>query len=151
MAFTLNDVFWKVAEKGDIKIYFRWDADNENEPCMTLYPKFAGLAMRPSGVDITLEDAWKFADSYSGQPSRYLISILVSIAQRMGMHPDRSLLHRIADAIVEYIPDLIAMPPKLQTHTDERKLQESIGEATIKIDGQTIFNQEVIVPENIRQ
>lgn len=140
MAFTLNQDFWKQRVKGDIAIYYRWE---DNQPCMTLYPAYPGLAVRPSGVDFTMDVAYTLAGG-DGNPTAGLMQRLEKAAIVMGLFPDKWTCRRIADAIVEGIPDLLEMPPfPPASFVDDRKGQEVLGEGLIKVAGKEIYRGEV--------
>lgn len=145
MGFQLNDAFWKTRVKGDIALYYRWT----DEPTMTLYPAYPSLTIRPSGVDFPLSAAFTLADSVSGAPTPGLMKRLERCAMRLGMHPDKFTCRRIADAIVDGLPDLLEMPPfppsSHDTKADARK--EVVGEGLIKVGGKTIWNEEVTAGE----
>lgn len=130
---------WKVKRKGDIAIAFHWI---NGEPAMVLFPA------RPNTLGATafclaLSAAHKYAES-TGYPTRYCIEQAAKAAAMMGMYTDRFTVHRIADAILENIEDLLDMPPEPRAFTEEdRRKRRIIGEMTFKSEGKVIAEREV--------
>lgn len=141
MAFSRTEGIWKQRDCGDISIYYRWVND---EPCMTLYPRYADFQVnKPTGVDLPLSTAYTLADSVTGAPTPGLLGRLERAALAMGMSSDKFTCRRIADVIVDGLPDLIEMPPFPPRSTmDDKKLDEVVGEGLIKVGGRTIWEGE---------
>lgn len=132
---------WKVKRKGDIAIAFHWI---NREPTMVLFP------VRPNTLGATaccipLESAFKYARS-DGFPTPYCIEQAAKYALLMGMYSDRFTIHRIADAILESIEDLLDMPPEPRALQEKRR-GRVVGEMTLKSDGKTIGEKEVTEDE----
>jgi len=131
---------WKVYSKGDIAVSFQWV---NGEPAMILYPK------KPSGTIfgafvLPLESAFKYADSKTGAPTPYCIKMANTAIEVMGLFHDRFLLHRIVDAIMEGLLDLIEMPPE-PTGLNQKQAQE-IGEIIVKHGDRTVYQGAVNAP-----
>lgn len=62
----------------------------------------------------------------------YLMASSFKIANFLGMFPDQFLINRIADLIMNYLPDLVKAKP-----IDTRKGQ-AFAEGEIRIDGDVI-------------
>lgn len=75
---------------------------------------------------IPLGAAWKYTDP------DYLIKQAFQVASHLQMFPDRFLINRIADLIMNYLPDLVrAKPP-----TEEKG--RAFAEGIVRIDGEEI-------------
>lgn len=132
---------WKVRQHGDIAVSFQWV--NE-EPAMILFPARKSLPGAGAFV-IALSAAFKYADARTGGPTPYLIQGSVMAAKQLGFSPtDTFAARKIAEVIVDSLPDLVDMPPEPQQFTQEQT--QAIGEMAIKIDGQTVHEAEVTAP-----
>jgi hypothetical protein len=131
---------WKVYSKGDLVVSFQWV---NGEPALILYPKNPA-SLNPGAFVLPLESAFKYADSKTGAPTRYCIQMANKAAEVMGLFPDRFILHRIVDAIMEGLLDLIEMPPE-PTGLNQKQAQE-IGEIVIKNGDRTVYQGAVNAP-----
>ena len=132
---------WKVRQHGDIAVSFQWV--NE-EPAMILFPARKSLPGAGAFV-IALSAAFKYADPRTGGPTPYLIRNSVQAAQQLGFSPtDTFAARKIAEVIVDSLPDLVDMPPEPQQFNQEQT--QAIGEMAIKVDGQTVHEAEVTAP-----
>lgn len=130
---------YKQFVKGDIVCSLQWVND---EPAIILWPKAPRIG---SGAFVVcLSSAWQYADS-RGYPTKYLVQQAVRAAQVMGLEQHTFTIRAIADAIFEHIPDLVSMPPSPDDWTG-KQVEQAIGEMSVKIDGQTIMEQELTVP-----
>lgn len=135
---------------GDICIYYHWDKiEGKMRPCMSLYPKYPALSLMPKVATIPIKNAHECVDSRTGAPTHYLIQCAHIMCVAMGMYPDASTLRRIADIIVDGIPDLVGMPPFSERRDTDMAPPET-AELVIKRDGETIHHSEVAVPEGFR-
>lgn len=129
---------WKVRQHGDIGVSFQWV--NE-EPAMIIFPARRSLPGAGAYV-IALSAAFKYADPKTGGPTQYLIVQSFAAAQQLGfMATDTFAERKIANIIVDSLPDLVDMPPEPQLFNAEQ--QQAIGEMAIKVDGQTIAEKEI--------
>lgn len=132
---------WKVRQHGDIGVSFQWV--NE-EPAMILFPSRRSLPGAGAYV-IALSAAFKYADSRTGAPTAYLVRQSVLAAKQMGFSgTDTFAARKIAEVIVDSLPDLIDMPPEPQQFNQAQA--QAIGEMAIKIDGTTVHEAEVSAP-----
>ena len=132
---------WKVRQHGDIGVSFQWI--NE-EPAMVLFPARRSIAGAGAYV-ICLSAAFRYADSKTGAPTEYLIRQAVAAALQLGFaRTDTFAARKIAEVIVDSLPDLVAMPPE-PTGLNAQE-QAAVGELEIKLDGQTIAEREVSAP-----
>jgi hypothetical protein len=132
---------WKTRQTGDIGVSYQWVND---EPAMILFPARHALPGHGAYV-VCLSAAFKYADSKTGGPTPYLIEAAKHAADVMGMFPDQFTLRRIADVIVDGLPDLVDMPPE-PVGFNEAEHRAIAGEMTIRVDGQTIHEAEVTAP-----
>jgi hypothetical protein len=134
---------YKQFEKGDIVCSLQWVND---EPALILWPKVKRIG---SGAFVVcLSSAWKYATP-QGYPTAYLVEQSIKAAEVMCLEPHNFTLKAIADAIFEHIPDLVEMPPTPQDWTG-RQVEEAIGEMAVKIEGQTVTQQEITVPRALQ-
>lgn len=113
-------------------IYIRWgavDLQTEDgrpykEPAMGVTK--AVLGHRAPIFAIPLSSAWLYAEP------EYLVSSCFRIAEYLGMFPDQFLVSRIADLILNHLPDLIKAKPI----TDDPG--RAFAEGEIRIDGERI-------------
>jgi hypothetical protein len=128
---------WRVKRKGDIAIAFHWV---NKEPAMVLFPARPNTLGATACV-IPLASAHAYAQP-NGYPTQYCIAQAAKYAALMGMYTDRFTIHRIADAILENIEDLLDMPPEPRQLERERQ-GRVIGEVTLKSGGKQIGGGEV--------
>lgn len=115
---------------GDVLMILTWVNDERG---MVLMP-----AHRAQGSPwfIILESA-----SYKYDDPRYLARQASKAAQVMGMDETTSTWVRVADIIMNYLPDLIRMPsvPPVEFH------DASFGTMTLMADGQAVKQEEIKV------
>jgi hypothetical protein len=117
-----------------------------DEPAMVLFPAIPGSGA--GAYIIALSAAWRYADSYTGQPTPYLLQQTIPIARQLGMFITADTLRRIADIIVDTLPDLIAMPPEPADIETARKADAArqcghAGDLVVTVDGETVVEAEV--------
>ena len=125
---------YKIRVIGDIVCSYQWV--NE-EPAMVLFPKIKRTFTNGAFV-LCLSAAWKYTNV------NYLVSQSFAAAKQLGFEDSKFVAHQIADIIIEGIPDLVEMPP---VPTQEQKLEESIGEMLLKVDGEIIKHEEITMPD----
>ena len=113
---------------GDILIILTWVND---ERAMVLMP-----AHRAQGSPwfVICESA-----SYRYDTPRYLAQQSAKAAEVLGMDETSSTAFRIADLILNYLPDLIRMP----TAPDPEKALASFGQMHLKEDGKIIHSEDL--------
>ena len=134
---------WKVRDKGDFAVSFQWV--NE-EPAIVLFPTRKGVGL--GAFVLCLSALHNYVNSDGYPVTDYLISQSMKAAKVMGFSGLGFEVKRIADAILDSAEDLLAMPPE-PVGINEKQRNEAIGEATIKVDGKTIFHDEVTVPDSV--
>lgn len=132
-----GDNAYKVRVIGDIVVSYQYV--NE-EPAMVIYPKIK-RTLGNGAYAICLSSAYKYAEV------DYLIQQSKVAAEQIGMDITGHTVRRIADCIIDGLPDLIEMPPE-RTGMNQEQGQE-IGEMLIKVDGQTIAHKELTVPTSL--
>ena len=135
-----GDKAWKVRNKGDLNISYEWI---NNEPAMCVYPAIR-RNIHQGALVIPIEAAWKYANA-NGEPNvEYITAMAIKACQHMGMQPEKSVIHRIIDVIVDGLPDLVEMPPEPPSHQIDRvNGSPKVGDLVIKVDGETILETEV--------
>jgi hypothetical protein len=122
---------WRVKRKGDIVVAFHWV---NGEPAMVLFPARPNTLGATACV-VAISAAFKYAEK-TGYPTRYCIEQSAKFAAMMGMYTDRFTIHRIADAILEGIDDLLDMPPEPQAF--HKRKGRIIGEMSFTSDGKKV-------------
>jgi hypothetical protein len=104
-----GDRAWLIRPKGDLMVSMQWiDCGGEEpEPCMCLFP--AARHMDTAAYVIRQHDAWAYATN-KGDASPHLIGAAFKAALHMGFFPDKSTVHRVIDAVLENLADLVRMP-----------------------------------------
>ncbi len=96
---------------GEFRLFFSYVSPTTNvedtEPCMCL----GRAGIKRSAWVIPLSAAWMYADSETGEPTEYLIGKAVQIAHHLQLGVTRDTIFKISSAIVDFLPDLIKMPP----------------------------------------
>jgi hypothetical protein len=102
------------------------DGEKTTEPAMGI--RKATLGGRKSIYAIPLSSAYKYADV------KYLMEASFNVATFLGMSPDQFLINRIADLILNYLPDLVRKAPKEEDEGVE------CGEGILSVDGEIVSN-----------
>ena len=140
---------WRRFRKGDIAIALHWI---NGEPAMVLFPAHMteSRVQRIVPFVIPLSVGHEYVAS-DGHPN--LLRALQGATEAaicLGMAPELSTVHRIIDAIVEAIPDLVAMPPE-PTALQRIDQGPAVGELSIQVDGQVVKEVEVTDPTGAGQ
>lgn len=130
---------WRTRVKGDIVVSFQWlDIGGEDpEPCMCLFP--ANRRMDTAAYVIPQRHAHAYATSDGGATPQH-VGTAFKAAIHMEFFPDKTTVHRIMDAIVENMPDLIEMPSDQPGALDIKRAILGI-EATAKVNGRTVVSE----------
>lgn len=130
---------WRQKRKGDIFVAFHWI---NGEPAMVLFPARPNTLGAGAFV-VCMSAAHKYATP-AGYPTKYCIEQSAKAVALMGMYSDRFTIHRIADAILEGIEDLLDMPPEpvvFRKEDDQRG--RVIGDMSFSVDGKRVAEREV--------
>jgi hypothetical protein len=134
---------WKVYKKGNIVVSFQWamlspDADMP-EPCMCLYAENR-MSMNGGAYVIPQCNAYWYADSKTGEPTPDLVTAAKSAAEHLGFFPDKWTCFAIAEAIVDALPDLIAMPDLPPKDLEKKLFHKPVQgiHMTVKQGGQVV-------------
>lgn len=136
--------------KGDLAIFFEWfdpatDEIGKGEPAMMITRRDKlGLSGNRGSATIMLDAAYKYADSRSGNPTRRLLKFSMDACVQLGLEPSKMNTYKIADAIVENLPDLLRMPPAPNPDKFTSRRAPSLGEAKLVQDGKVISEGEVL-------
>lgn len=135
-----GDDAWKVHRTGELVVAFHWvgSGGNDPEPTMCLYP--AHPSRKAGVVMIGLSAAYKYVDSRSGDPTPYLVQQCVPFSEHMGMVITSGTLRKIANTVVDFIPDLLAMPNEPDELDAIRRAKEGkVGEMSIIANGEKVL------------
>lgn len=142
-----GDRAWRVFRKGDIAIALHWI---NGDPAMVLFPALMTESRTGRVVPFVIPLAVLHEYVHSdGHPNLMrAMPGAIQAATCLGMTPERSVVHRIIDAIVETAPDLVRMPPEPDQWTRERDLDGAVvGELSIQDGGgRTLVETEVRMP-----
>ena len=139
-------------EHGAVNVALRWfsaDARGEEKPAMFIYPKPHVKREGSGAFVIPLANAWQYQalDLAHKDDLAYAIQSASDAAMAMKLDVNKSTISNICDVIFNYLPELIAMPPKrMIISKKDEPLGAHIGEMAIKLDGNVIHEQEVTAP-----
>jgi hypothetical protein len=104
-----------------------YDADGhrKTEPALGITPVRIGKNLPVYAIPLSL--AYQYADAAT------LVSKSFHIAEVLGFFPDRSIVGRISDVILNYLPDLVKMRPY-----ENKEQGKENGEGKVLIDGEVI-------------
>lgn len=133
---------WRTFTKGDITISLQWldlrpwgvQSDGP-EPVMVL--QASARRTHGAGVYVIRQDTAHEYATTRGDPTPHLLGSAFKGAVQMGFYPDKSTVHRILDAVVEAMPDLIRMPSVAPTALHDTRPVHGI-EATATMNGKVI-------------
>ena len=98
-------------------VFFEWwndekDALGSGEPALfiTRLDRF-GLSGNRGSACITLPQAFQYAHSRSGDWTERLIKFSMGACTELGLEPSRQNVKKIAETILDFLPDLVKMPP----------------------------------------
>jgi len=140
-------------ERGPVNVALRWfaaDAKQDEKPAMFIYPKAHVKRDKAGAFVIPLALAYQYQDL--DLSSRGDLTTIMAAAKDAalvcGLDPDKYTITAICDAIFNYLPELLAMPPKrmLISEKEEQSGQEAIGEMSLKVGGKTVAEREVLAP-----
>jgi hypothetical protein len=101
------------------------DGNQRTEPAMGIIPARIGKNLPVYAIPLSL--AYQYADAET------LIKKSFHIAQVLGFSPDQFIVNRIADLILNYLPDLIKMRPY-----ENKEQGKENGEGKLMADGEVI-------------
>lgn len=107
----------------------------DDEPCMAL-----GNPINRSSYIIPLDSAYKYADSKTGEPTGYLVTASMQIAKALGLFPDKATCFRIAEAVVDNLPDLIEMPPKAVLTAKQMEKEIEKAGLVVNMNGEKLID-----------
>lgn len=101
------------------------DGHQRTEPAMGIVPVRIGQNLPVYAIPLSL--AYQYADVET------LIKKSFHIAELLGFSPDRFIVNRISDLILNYLPDLIKMRPY-----ENKELGKENGEGKLMANGEVI-------------
>lgn len=137
---------WKKQRvKGGLMVFLEWWNDEKSEvgsgePALfiTRADKF-GLSGNRGSACITLPQAHLYADSKTGGPTPRLIAFARGACSELGLEPSRMNVKAIADAIVDFLPDLLTMPPEPRPEQVGIKAPPPLAEVTLVDQGKVVY------------
>lgn len=120
------------------------------EPAMFIARDDRFAAGNRPAVVVKMEDSYRYTDN-KNNPTKDLFLYAYESANHLGFVGDyavKEAAKKIITLILDGIQDLIEMPPEPTGMT--KKQEQQIGEAKIMVDGQTIFHDELTVPEGMQ-
>jgi len=141
MPITLGtDKAWRVRRvNGGLVTSYQW---LNGEPCLFVYPEHA---RRGGSMAVPLDCAHQWAGSDGTPNLEHAIPTAIQGAWAMGLDgTSKHTVRAIVDAVVDGLPDLVAMPPSPPAADEPKK--PVLGEATITVDGETVSEREITAP-----
>jgi len=128
---------WATRRNGEIGVSLEW---MNGEPHMILFPTNGHPDKGAGAFCIPIDSAWKYVHS-DGHPNYEYIASQAPIAcQMMGLVESKQRVYRIAETIADNMGDLLKMPPE---PVSQQEKPAPVGEMTIKLDGETVHEEEV--------
>lgn len=113
-------------------IYVRWGAvDLIDEDGRTYKEPAMGITRAVFGHTAPIF-AIPLSSAYVYSEPKTLVEKSFKIAEFLGMFPDQFLINRIADTIMNYLPDLLRAKPVGE------QLGRAYGEGSVRIDGEEV-------------
>ncbi len=141
--------FKKQRVSGGLMVFLEWWEDatstvGRGEPSLwiTRADRY-GLSGNRGSACITLPQAYLYADSKTGAPTQRLIEFSLGACRELGLEPSRMNVKAIADAIVDFLPDLVRMPPEPRQDQVHGKPAPVIGEVKLVREGEVIHESTV--------
>lgn len=136
-------------DRGAVNVALRWFSDNpkqDEKPAMFIYPKPHVKHEGAAAFVIPLANAFQYQalDLNHRSDLMQVIEAAKNAAIGMKLEPDKYTVTSICDAIYNYLPDLLAMPPKRMVISKKDEIVgDSLGEMLIKVDGKVIHQEEL--------
>ena len=102
--FINNNEKRQVKNFNEFKIFFQYINEEDSMVIGGQNIKYKRAWVIPQSM------AWKYADSVSGEPTKYLIESAIKMREFFGL-TGKDVVFKIASAIVDSIPDLIELKP----------------------------------------
>jgi len=132
-----QDNTYKVFDKGDFQIRLAYvnpeplEIGSQPDGAMMICGK--RMSSKSSWI-IMLESAWKYVDE-RGEHSKYMHVASAKIADEfLNLGTDISTRFRVAEAILEHIPDLLEMPPYVKPQEVAGTVEGKIGDTVISTE-----------------
>lgn len=125
-------------QKGDLIVELKWV---DGEPVMIIYKYVLG-ANSPAFM-IEMQDAYQFAQSNGNATKKLVCELAAQAATAIGSDNDKATAFRIIDAIMNFMPELLMMPPEPKELEIANRPSTGNDELSIKVNGQTIVETAV--------
>lgn len=123
---------FRIFRKGDLIVELKWV--NE-EPVMLLYKQTLGT--NSTAYMLEHKDAYQYAQSDGNATKDMVIRLAANAARALGAEHDKDTRIRIMDAILNFMPDLLMMPPPpKQIVLADQPTGEN--ELSVKVNGVTV-------------
>lgn len=132
-----SDKAWRVRQVRDFVLSYQW---LDGEPALFVYP--AHRRSGPAAFVLPLRSAYLWAMANGHPDLTHAIPTAHQAVEAMGLYPARQTLHDFVTAVVDGLPDLIAMPPE-PLENALRGGRANVGELTLSVDGETVIETEV--------
>lgn len=139
-------------ERGAVNVALRWFSDDprqDEKPAMFIYPKPHVKRDGAAAFVIPLANAFQYQslDLNHRADLMQVIEAAQNAAIGMKLAADKFTVTNICDAIYNYLPDLLAMPPKRMVISKQDEIVgDPVGEMLIKVDGKVIHQEEFTAP-----
>ena len=121
---------WKQKTYGDIVVTFDWIND---EPAILITPKLSTIK---GAYVVCLSSAHKYTNPV------YLVQQSAACANHIGMDgSSRFTIHRIADAIMECLQEMVEMPPEQMARPKDKG--KAVGDVVISVNGKKTVEKEM--------
>lgn len=120
-----HETIQSIRRYGDFEILFQYI--NEQPAMLLRAHRF--LNARRRAWAITLDSAWKYVDTETGDHSEYTVMASGAIANMLGLGNDIRTRFRIAEAIVDNLEELINMKP--YRRPDNAVAADIVGKMTV--------------------
>jgi hypothetical protein len=109
---------------------------DDTEPCMCL----GRAGIKRSAWVIPLSAAHMYADSQTGEPTKYLIGKSVEIASHLGLGITKDTCFKIMSVIVDNLSDLIRMPPWAGFDMDQIVREAERQQLKVTLNGEELLD-----------
>ena len=91
---------------GDISVWGTWigESHDDREPCLVLTARYRTGLGKSVPCCVALSSAYKYDNP------RYLLQRAMQFTKALGMTDDMTNVHKVADAIINHLDDLVQMP-----------------------------------------
>lgn len=125
--------YYRIFRKGDLVVELKWV---DEEPVMLLYKMVLG-ANSPAYM-IEHKDAFQFATSKGDATKKLVVDLCDQAARAINCEHDHHTKIRIIDAILNFMDDLLMMPPAPKEIALADAPTNGTDELSVKVNGQVV-------------